>query len=61
MFNISTILNEYYAKSSDEKVQILTYALDYMQQHSGRSKSDCIAMALGYVNTTGEVDTWEKY
>jgi len=31
-----------------DKVAILWDALDYMQQYNGRSKTDCIAIAMGY-------------
>jgi len=32
------------------KVEILIEAMDYMQQHNDRSKTDCVALVLGYRN-----------
>lgn len=45
-------LNELYNKKRN-KVEILWEALDYMQQYNGRSKVDCVALALGYEDTEG--------
>ena len=40
------IQNEF--NNSSDKVGILYNALDIMQQYNGRSKLDCIAIAMGY-------------
>jgi hypothetical protein len=34
--------------SKRNKVEILWEALDYMQQYNGRTKVQCIGLALGY-------------
>ena len=32
-----------------EKIQILWIALDYMQQYNGRTKEDCIELAINEI------------
>jgi len=38
---------EYNKLSDAEKIKVLYEALEYMQSYNGRSKSTCIAMAMG--------------
>lgn len=42
------------------KVDIMMDALDYMQQHNGRTKIDCIALALGYEDIEGDNDYFTR-
>lgn len=54
-------LYEKYVKlPSAQKVNILFRALDYMEQFNGRSKIDCIILAMGYVLRPGEDDSYRK-
>ncbi len=41
--------------SKDEKIRILNIVVDLMQQYNGRTKFDCIAIAMGYQICPGEV------
>jgi len=43
----------------DLKIKVLYEAIDIMQQYSGRSRFLCIAIAMGYENFEGEIDTYE--
>ena len=43
-----------------DKNKKLFEAIDYMQQHNGRSRFHCIAMAMGYENYEGEKNTYFK-
>lgn len=54
------IAKEFNALTKDKKIETLMEALDYMQQYNGRSKFNCIALALGYENYEGEDDTYAK-
>lgn len=45
-----TEMQEKFAKLSwKNQVLILHGALDYMQQYNGRTRLECIALAMGYV------------
>ena len=56
----SEILRKFNALSWKDQSNVLYDALDVMQQYNGRSKSQCIVMAMGYDNDEGENDTWIK-
>lgn len=56
----SEIMPKYYELSDKEKTKILFEALDYMQEFNGRSKYDCICLALGYMYDTKQDDVWFK-
>jgi len=43
------VMELYNKLSSPKKVEVLRSALDYMQQYNGRTKTDCIIYAMGYV------------
>ena len=43
-----------------KKIETLLEALDYMSQYNGRSKTTCIALAMGYENSEGSDDTYQK-
>jgi len=43
-----------------KKIEILYEALDYMEQCNARTKMFCIAMALGYENYEGGIDTYTR-
>jgi len=45
------VRNEFESLSSRKKVEILLEALDHMSFYNGRSKSDCIALAMDYYIT----------
>jgi hypothetical protein len=46
MWSDSELWDIFYKKK--KKAEILMDALDYMQQYNGRSKIQCIALAMGY-------------
>ena len=48
------VLTEYNKLSLKKKVSILNGAIEYMNQYNGRTRSDCIFLAMGYVNTGEE-------
>jgi hypothetical protein len=54
------ILMEFNMLNDKQTVSVLYDALNYMEEYNGRSKFTCIAMALGYKNTEGEADKWQK-
>jgi hypothetical protein len=54
------ILKDYNALSYEKKCIVLYEALGWMEQYNGRSKTRCIAMAMGYDNTEGDYDTYFK-
>jgi hypothetical protein len=54
------ILNEFDALSKDKKITVLDSAISYMQEYSGRSKTMCIALAMGYRNTEGSHKSYFK-
>jgi hypothetical protein len=41
------LLDTFEKMSNKKKVDVLIDALDLMQQYNGRSKQDCIVMAMG--------------
>ncbi len=42
------ILAKYNKLPSTKQVPILYEALNYMQQYNGRSRADCVCLAMGY-------------
>jgi|TARA_R110000851_G_scaffold131429_1_gene265312 hypothetical protein len=54
------IAKEFSKLTQVKQIEVLYEALDYMQQYNGRSKTLCIAMALGYENYEGGVDTYTR-
>lgn len=52
-------ISEQFSKKRD-KVSLLWDALDYMQQYNGRTRWQCVAMAMGYDNIEGLNDTYFK-
>lgn len=42
------VIEEFYELSGGEQVKVLWDALDFMQQYNGRSRYDCIILAMGY-------------
>jgi len=54
------ISREYEKLTKDLKINVLSSAIDYMEQFNGRSKFLCIAMAMGYDNHGGEINTYIK-
>ena len=54
------ISNEFEKLTKDEKIRVLYNAIDYMQSYNGRSKFLCIAMAMGYDNYEGNINTYTK-
>ena len=54
------IQSEYNALPDKEQKEVLWEAMDYMQQHNGRSRFTCLALAMGYENYEGEYDTFFK-
>jgi len=59
-YTSTQISTEYEKLTLRAKIGVLMEALDYMQQHNGRSKFLCIAMAMGYDNYEGETNTYFK-
>ena len=43
-----------------KRIHLLWDALDYMEQYNGRSKTDCLALAMGYSNQSTVDGTYEK-
>jgi hypothetical protein len=56
----SQIIDEFNELNCEGKINILYDAIDYMQSYNGRSKINCIAMAMGYDNYEGGKDTYYK-
>lgn len=54
------ITDKFDCLTPQQKIHILWESLDYMQAYNGRSKTLCIAMALGYDNDEGEDNTYYK-
>ena len=54
------IQDEYNKLSDSKKVSVLYSALSIMGSYNGRSNFTCIAMAMGYRNTSGERNDWQK-
>lgn len=48
------ISNVFNRKTKDNKIDILYEALDYMQSYNGRSRLDCVALAMGFTYTTDD-------
>ena len=48
MLSLDEIVEVYYKLDCSSKVKILLEAMEYMQQYNGRSKSECIALSMGY-------------
>lgn len=59
-YTSNEILNMYHGKTANIKEGILLVALSNMQQYNGRSKTMCIAMAMGYENDEGGDNTYYK-
>ena len=62
-YNTMTIIDikeEYGLLSDKRKITVLWLALEYMESYNGRSKMQCIAMAMGYENNTGAINDWQK-
>ena len=59
-YNSNEIYNEFDKLSKDKKIVILYEAIDYMQQYNGRSRFQCISLAMGYENDKGDKDSYYK-
>ena len=59
-YTTSQILKEFTELDSGKTIEVLVGALDYMQQHNGKSKTMCIALAMGYKNIEGLWNTYFK-
>jgi hypothetical protein len=60
-YHIDEIRDEFDKLPPNEKMTILYEAIDVMQVfNTGRAKSQCVAIAMGYENHEGSLDTWEK-
>jgi len=54
------IAKEFSELTRVKQIETLYEALDFMQSYNGRSRFLCIAMAMGYENYEGGVDTYTK-
>jgi hypothetical protein len=54
------IQNQFDKLTKDKKIDVLLSALGYMQQYNGRSELRCIALAMGYRNEEGGINTYTK-
>jgi len=52
-YTASEIRDKYQKLTKNDKIGVLHSALDYMQSYNGRSKLNCIALAMGY-DTDGD-------
>lgn len=59
-YTADQISDKYNKLSLNKKNEILYEAIDVMQQYNGRSRFDCIAIAMGYRNEEGRHDTYYK-
>jgi hypothetical protein len=50
-YNDFGLMHKFSVLKHKDKVEVLSSAIDYMQQFSGRTKVECIAMAMGYERT----------
>jgi len=53
-------VDKYNALKCKEKTKVLYDALDYMQEYNGRSKLDCVILAMGYKVHNEDEDTYTK-
>lgn len=49
--SLNEILIKFNALKARDKIQILWDAIDVMQQYNGRTKKQCVAIAMGYEET----------
>lgn len=54
------ISRKYEALSLKKKAEVLYEALDYMQSYNGRTRFQCIALAMGYDNYEGDNQSYFK-
>lgn len=59
-YTSAQISKEFGKLTKGEKISVLYDAIGHMQGYNGRSRFLCIAMAMGYVNYEGGVDTYTK-
>ena len=59
-YDTTYIWKEYEKMSAVKKVAVLWSALDYMEEYNGRSKTTCLAMAMGYKNIEGDSFSYFK-
>ena len=59
-YTSTEVLKEFSKLNRVKKNETLLEALDYMSQYNGRSKITCIALAMGYENSEGSDDTYQK-
>lgn len=52
------ILDRFDKLPAKKRAEILWVALDYMQGYNGRSRGECVALAMGFDSDDGRV--WNK-
>jgi len=60
MYTSAEISKAFSKLTKIQKIETLFEAIDYMQQYNGRTRIKCIALAMGFENTSGEDDTYYK-
>ena len=46
-YTLEEVLNKFNKKGKDKQITILWDALDYMSKYNGRTKLECVALAMG--------------
>lgn len=63
-FTRQELLNKYNKLSGKRQALILWEALDYMNQYNGRTRADCVVLAmgdaLGLVHTDGNIQEFSR-
>ena len=57
-YTAEEIMEKFQKMPNTLKIKVLYEAIDIMQQYNGRSRTLCIAMAMGYDNFEGYRDTY---
>lgn len=59
-FTSEEINKKFNSLTKDKRIEVLLEALDNMQSYNGRSKTLCIALAMGYDNYEGDNKSFFK-
>jgi hypothetical protein len=59
-YTYEEISKKFFNLTKNKQIDILYEALDYMQQYNGRTRFECISLAMGYENDGGENTKYYK-
>jgi len=60
-YTIEYIKIKFQQLNKAEQINILWSALDYMNQYNGRTKWECVALGMGYLNDIDDDNIWIKF